>query len=272
LTRVLEIPALGEPDATLAVTGIIMKRGRLFAMGDASAVINLMLRYPGNRAFAEGLVDYLVEDDVWGPRGGKLYLVTNRFRQRGQFGGKEGIAGELREQIEALADTIGDVRTEGLPESFVTLFAVLAALGAAGWVGLVATRPYRQSLPRHAAPTPLVAQGGAAGRAAVLAAPTTHRALVLLELKSALEEALGQRLSLPPTTRGRFLLAEVERQGLLTRSSFEKLTRMLTEMTSAEDRIASSQPPRVTEVAVRRMHRDILGLLKEIDQGLEARR
>ena len=42
------------------MTGIIAKSGRLFAMGDPSVVINEMLRYPGNRAFASGLLKYLV--------------------------------------------------------------------------------------------------------------------------------------------------------------------------------------------------------------------
>ena len=69
LTPVLELPAQGEPSATLAVTGIIVNRGRLFAMADPSATMNLMLRYPGNRSFAEGLVDYLVEDDSLGTSG-----------------------------------------------------------------------------------------------------------------------------------------------------------------------------------------------------------
>ncbi len=54
LTPVLEIPAIGEPNATLAVTGVIANRGRLFVMGDPSTLINLMLRYLGNRAFAKG--------------------------------------------------------------------------------------------------------------------------------------------------------------------------------------------------------------------------
>ena len=83
LTPVLTIAARGEPDATLAVTGIIVNRGRLFAMGDPSAFINLMLRYPGNRKFAEGLLTYLVEPDSWGERGGKLYFVTNHFSAEG---------------------------------------------------------------------------------------------------------------------------------------------------------------------------------------------
>jgi hypothetical protein len=71
LTPVLRIEAEDEPDVTLAVTGIINK-GRLFSMGDPSALINLMMRYPGTRSFATGLISYLVEDDLWGARGGNL--------------------------------------------------------------------------------------------------------------------------------------------------------------------------------------------------------
>ncbi len=61
LTNVLKIRAIGEPDVMLAMAGMV-QQGRLFAMGDPSAVINQMLRYPGNRAFVSGLVHYLVED------------------------------------------------------------------------------------------------------------------------------------------------------------------------------------------------------------------
>ena len=51
----LRIPANGEADVILAVAGQVGK-GRLFAMGDPSATMNQMLRYPGNRAFVAGLV------------------------------------------------------------------------------------------------------------------------------------------------------------------------------------------------------------------------
>src|SRR6186713_1903534 len=127
LTPVLKIQAVGEPDATVAVTGII-NRGRLFAMGDPSALINLMLRYPGNRAFAKSLVRYLVEKDEWGERGGKLYLVVNDFRQRGHFGGVSGVTRELRDALDALKDALGDAHESGLPGG---LSLVLAGVGLA---------------------------------------------------------------------------------------------------------------------------------------------
>ena len=41
LTAVLEIPAIGEPNATLAVTGVIEKRGRIFAMGDLPTTVRI---------------------------------------------------------------------------------------------------------------------------------------------------------------------------------------------------------------------------------------
>ena len=48
--------------------------GRLLAMADPSAFINLMLRYPGNRNFARGVLKYLLEDDSWGRRAGTLRI------------------------------------------------------------------------------------------------------------------------------------------------------------------------------------------------------
>jgi hypothetical protein len=51
-------------------------------------------------------------------------------------------------------------------------------------------------VPRYALPPSTLAQGGLAGRAAVLSAPSTDPALLLLELRSALSEALSLALGL----------------------------------------------------------------------------
>lgn len=266
LTPVLEIPALGEPSATLAVTGIIVNRGRLFAMGDPSAVMNLMLRYPGNRAFAEGLVDYLVEDDSWGARGGKLYIVMNDFKQHGAYGGGTSWAQDLREQIGALEELIVSFHDDGLPELLALLLAVIVGLGAVGWAGLTATRPYKRAPPRYAKAQPLVAQGGVAGRAAVLGAPTTHKALALLELKSALEEALAQHLGLGAPMAAQALTEEVDRQGALSKGSSDELKRILMELGRAESRVAASQPLKVTQQAVEEMRGRVQRILDELSK------
>lgn len=265
LTPVLEIPAIGEPSAALAVTGIIEKRGRLFAMSDPSVVINSMLAYPGNRAFAQGLVTYLVEDDTWGKRGGKLYLVANRFKQHGQYGGGSSLSESISEYLEGLRDLIGDVRRDGLPDLLALLFGAAAAVGASAWTALLATRTYRRSTPRYAQGAPLVAQGGVAGRAAVLSAPTTHPALAVLELKAALVEGLALRLGLAPPIAQDTLLGEIDRQGALSAPSSRALQELLSEMNRVESAVVASQPLRVNNPQIQRMQRSMAELLREAD-------
>ncbi len=266
LTPVLRIPAVGEPDATLAVTGIIVKKGRLFAMGDPSAVINLMMRYPGNRAFAEGVVDYLVEDDSWGKRGGRLFLVANDFDQAGRVGGEGTLLGDIADYFDGFREFLADVRRTGLPDFLAIVLAALCALGAVVWVGVTTGRVYPRALPRFARATPLVAQGGVAGRAAVLAAPTTHRALVMLELKAALEEGLALRLGFDARTAWDTLRAEIMRQGALSRRTSDELTHMYRELTEAETAVAASQPIRITERAVAAARARMDAIFAELDE------
>ncbi|MCC6213888.1 MAG: DUF4350 domain-containing protein [Polyangiaceae bacterium] len=263
LTPVLEIPALGEPTVTLAATGIIAGRGRLFALADPSVFINLMLRYPGNRAFAQGVVEYLVEDDSWGPRRGRLYVVANRFRQKGHFGGGTSFGQELRDQATALLESVDSLHTDGFPPLVSQLLAALASLAAAAWTATTALKVYRQSTPRYASATSPLALAGVAGRAAVLGAPTTHRALVVLELRSALLEALADRAGLPPLTSAAEVLAAIERERLLGLDTQRVLRNVLAEMSRAEAAVSSSSGLRVSDRDVVRLRADVARILDE---------
>jgi hypothetical protein len=289
LTTVLELPAVAAPPTSLALIGVIgdTKRcglvaegseepisgaasapgrcGRLFAMGDPSVLINLMMRYPGNRAFAARLVEYLVGDDSWGRRGGSLYIVVNDFTQRGSFGRSGGLTSAIEDRLEALEHLIAETRRDGLPEPVAILLSALAAAGAALWAVAAATRRYRRPAPRYARGTPLVAQGGLSGRAAVLSAETTHRALAVLELKSALEEAVRLRLDLPPTTSQKDLLIEIVRQEALSRRSSDSLKQLFGEMTQAENAVVRSERIRVPAATIGRMHEQMKAILTELD-------
>lgn len=270
LTPVLDIAALGEPNVTLAVTGVIAGRGRLFVMGDPSVLINLMMRYPGNRAFGDGLVAYLVEDDTWGKREGRLFIVTGSFRQRGSFGGGTGLGREIRDHLEGFSEAIADMHDDGLPDLVAILLGVFAALGGVAWTVLNSTRTYRRVLPRYASPQPLEGQGGVAGRAAVLAAPTTHRALPLLELKSALEEGLAHRLGRPAGTPLDGLIEEIDRQNALSRPSSHGLKVIAAEMKKAESAVIMGRPIRVTEARIEQIRDQVLQLLRELEQREDA--
>jgi len=266
LTQVLKIPALGEPDATLAVTGIIAKSGRLFAMGDPSVVINEMLRYPGNRAFASGLVKYLVENDAGISRGGKLYVVANDFGQKGHFGGARGAFGELSSLSETLAGFAADLAKNGLPGALALALAVLASAGVLVWAVSYSSRLYRRSLPRYAVPSPLAAQGGLAGRAAVLAAPTTDPVLLILELRAALSEALCHRLRLARLSSPEQILAELRKNGLLSSARIADVSELFREFAAAQASLLSRKRLRSARDRLATMSRKVLEILGEIEE------
>lgn len=245
LSPVLRIRAIGEPDVVIAVAGQVGK-GRLFAMSDPSATINQMLRYPGNRAFVAGLARYLVDDDGQQRRRGRLFIVANRFSEEGSFGGEDTIRKDLESQLKALAAALAEARNDGFPGWLHVLLAASAALGMAWWVSRAAARPYRSPLPRYARPTPLVAQGGVAGRFAVLAAPTSPRSLALLELKSALAEGLVHALALGSEPAPEALAKQAVRAGGLDGAAASALTDVLQMMHDVESAVVAGRPANVS--------------------------
>ena len=246
LSPVLQIRARGEPDVVIAVAGQVGK-GRLLAVSDPSIVINQMMRYPGNREFALGLAKYLVDDDSWGTRGGKLYLVVNGFEELGSYGNESGIGRAVSSVARDVSAMLRETRAQGLPGPLSVVLGALAALSTVAWLGLVAARACRRSPPRYARPVPLVAQGGVAGRAAVLAAPTTHRALAVLELKSALEEAMAARLGLELPVSPSALFEAAASIGGLDDSRLKALKRLVLRMGIVETSVTAGRPIRIRE-------------------------
>jgi hypothetical protein len=266
LTPVLEIPAIGEPNATLAVTGVIEKRGRIFAMGDPSTLINLMLRYPGNRAFAKHLVQYLTDREERPEKPGKLFIVTNAFRQRGHYGGAAGPLRELADAIGGLRDGLREAADSGLPG---TLALVLAAVGLAVtlvWALEHALRAYRPYLPRYALRVPLVSQGGVAGRAALLAAAGTDRALVVAEIRSALAEALAERLGTDPRAAAGRLLEEVKARNALDQAGISDLFALLEELDRGIAELGTGRALRISAARVVKLKEKMMEILAQIDQ------
>jgi len=266
LTQVLKIPALGEPDATLAVTGIIAKSGRLFAMGDPSVVINEMLRYPGNRAFASGLLKYLAENDAGISRGGKLYILANDFGQKGHFGGSRGVLGELSNLSETLAEFTSELEKNGFPGTLSLALAALAGSGALAWAVHYSSRRYRRSVPRYALAPLLLAQGGLAGRAAVLSAPTTDPALTLLELRSALAEALAHRLNLSRLASPEQIVAELAKRPLFDAARVREISELFRALSEGQAPILARKRLRLDTHRLAGLSRKVMEILDEIEE------
>lgn len=263
LSTVLRIRASGESDVALAVAGQVGK-GRLFAMGDPSAVINMMLRYPGNRAFARGLVRYLVDDDTWGPRQGKLVIVSNRFVEKGAYGADSASSRELAEWMRNLRGEVQRVSGEGLPRQAALVLAVAAAGMLLLWVASSSSRRYQPPVPRYARAVPLLLQGGAAGRAAVLAAPSTHRGLVLLEQKDALEEEVGVLLGMekPPTMN--VLVETLVQRRLIDAPLLGELKTVLLEMARVETAVTAGAPVRTPRSSLDRAERVVREVVAQV--------
>lgn len=247
LSPVLHIRAIGEPDVVIAVAGQVGK-GRLFAMSDPSAVMNQMLRYPGNRAFAAGLVRYLVDDDGPMLRKGRLFIVANRFDEHGAFGGQTTMRKDLDSALASLTDALADARANGFPPWLHVALAVLIIAGASVWATRAAARTYKSPLPRYARRVPLIAQGGAAGRFAMLAAPSSARGLVLLELKSALFEAVALRFGLDADPAPEVLVRLVA--SVADASLVEDVRRVVDAMGQVETAVVAGQRPKVPQKAL----------------------
>ncbi len=253
LSPVLKLRGIDEPDVLLAEAGAVGE-GRLLAVGDGSLVMNSMLRFPGNRAFARGIVRYAVEDDNRFKRSGRLFIASGAFEQRGSFGEREGLAKEWHERLREASDAVTSARKDGLPPSVAYILAIFVGLGIVLWVGSRAGRTHRASAPRFTRGVPLLAQGGVAGHAAVIGAPKTSRALALLELKSALEEGLAGSLGLELVPSHEELVHRLEDARILDADGMRTLKQLLLRMASVETMVLS----RRTDAMERVRDRDVV--------------
>ena len=231
LSPVLKIRAsAGEADVVVAVAGAV-GQGRLLAVGDPSIAMNSMLRYSGNKTFTRGLIRYAVDSDAWGKRGGRLYIASGTFEQKGSFGGEQN---RVSEWLRDLTDLLDQIRKEGLPSVLAYSAAVALGLALVIWVGSRAGRVHKPIVPRVVRNVPAVAQGGVAGHAAVIGAPQTTRVLAILELKSALEEQLTTLLGLSKVPGHQDLLSQISTRGLLDAEGVHALRRVLLRMSNVE--------------------------------------
>jgi len=270
LTPILEIEGATGATLPIAVTGVIQKNGRLVAVGDPSIFINLMLRYPGNRAFATGLVDYLQAGEGV-QRRGRLFIVSGRFSQSGSYG-EPSARDELLSRLRTVTAALSQVDQEGLPPHLALFLAVLAAL----W--LVRFEIYEQLkgaavvLPSFARAPSLVGQSGLLGRAELLAAPTTTPLLGVLELSAALEESVGEQLGEPapsdPAELGRRLTLVGLGEGEASAA-----VRLLVELRGYQRLVGEGKRVRSSERELKRIHGEVksmLGVMKRSSRRPEA--
>lgn len=264
LTPTLRIAAIDEPDAVIAVAGQV-GNGRIFVVSDASVVINQMMRYPGNRQLAVGLAQYLVARDASEHRRGVLYIVAGSFDQSGAFGNDRTVGASLRRGLGDMTRRLGAVRESGISPGVSIALGIAAAIIAMLWVAVSAMRAPKRYHPRYVQSTPLVAQGGVAGRAALLGASTTHRVLALLELKSTLEDVVSEAYSLTVPVSVQQVVAAVKDAGVVSDQQMEQLTALMRDISLAETSLVARRPMRVSNKRVEKAAALIRDIIWRID-------
>jgi hypothetical protein len=255
LSPLLVVHGDGEPDVLLGVAGAI-GQGRLLVVGDSSIAINQLLRYPGNRELAAAVMRYLLEDDPWGKRGGKVYLLVGGFETTGAYGTDSSVIGALHAAWRAFFEGVDSVRAGGLPPAAAYALSLATALYVLSWAIRRAGRIHHPLTPRYARPTPVAEQGGIAGYAAVAGKPRASRALALAELRLAVEEDIATRLGLPRAPTPEVLAAKARAAGLLDSDDAADLESLLTTL----GRIQAAAPSPIRSAADRLRYGEIAEL------------
>lgn len=261
LTPVLEIQDRAEQAAPFALSGVISGQGRLIVVGDSSVFIQLMLRYPGNRLFAERIVEYLLSRDEPGPEG-KLWIVTGGFQQRGQYG-EPPLSESLQERLEQLQEKWRQIEDEGLPPPVFLALSLLLAFALFRQEGWLSAAPLPRPRPSYTRAPLVAAQSGLLARAEVLSAPTTPLLLTLLELRAALEESLLSNWSLAPPLDLKEVAQAAERAGV-PEAQRAALTGTLEELRARSQDFERGRAPRTSETDLKRLHQQMMALLPVI--------
>jgi hypothetical protein len=244
-TPVLVIRAIDEPDGVLALAGAVGHGGKLFAMGDPSVFINEMLRYPDNRTFAMNLVRFLVQDAPSPADRGKLYVVANRFSETGSIGGLSTIAYGIENTASEIAESIRGFSAGGLSGPLGFALSTALALVVGGWTVKRTSRVHRAVVPVFSRRTPVEAQGGASGRAALLSKGPASNALAMLELKNALHEGLAHEIGLEGQVSSATLIDQVKAKAALDEAGFRAFKGILSDMAKLETKLAAGRPARL---------------------------
>ena len=281
LTPVLKIRSIDGPDVVLALAGnygddkpgSARHRPRasssrwaiLLRSSTRCSAIQATALSPGE-SFATSPKAPMAE-----PRRGRLIILTNRTSESGTFAGVGGLRSEIDSRVESAGQEVRRMLGDGFSGIVGLALAALVAFGVGVWTTTVSSRVYRRRLPSFARPVPLVAQGGTAGRIAVLNAASTPPALAVLELKNALEEGIAHLLGLKSRVASGQLIEAVRQKRALDERGVRALKEILLEMANVETLVAAGQSRRVKKADMIRLSRVVFDLLRQVGESKRER-
>jgi hypothetical protein len=270
LTAVLDIVDRQGTAHTLLLTGIIAQKGRLLALGDPSVFINFMMRYPGNRKLAAGVLLYLTEStarqakNAAPARTSRLFILTNHFEQTGHFGNNERLSDRLNELLGETRAALDELQGGVLRRELILFMAVLTMV----WI-VVNHAQGMLRLPRlprasYALPPLVAAQIGAVGRLDVLSSSHAAPVLSVLELDGVLRDAIARRLGIDSSLNPKQLKAEVERMGVAAADA-AVLEHLLRQFELYGRSLSRGKTPKISQNDLASLHNRTMELLKIIE-------
>lgn len=270
LTAVLDIVDQQGMPHTLLLTGIIAQKGRLVALGDPSVFINFMMRYPGNRKLAAGVLLYLTESStkqttsVAPHQTSRLFVLTNHFEQLGHFGAKERLADRLDELFEGSRAALQELQSGVLRRELILFMAALTVVFIALSHSHRMLRLPRIARTSYALPPILAAQVGAVGRLDVLSSSHAAPVLSVLELDGVLRDAIARRLGIDSSLNPKQLKTEVERTGV-SAADAAVLDGLLRQFEQYGRSLSRGKTPKISQKDLAHLHNRTLELLKIIE-------
>ncbi|MEM9068780.1 MAG: DUF4350 domain-containing protein [Myxococcota bacterium] len=232
------VASFDESSSALVLAGAV-EQGRLIAIGDPSLLINNMLRFQGNRRFAENLFRYLDAG-----RGGRVLLVTPDVRLIGRLGDGRG------NPIRRIDDWLRDFAHAETPPLALLLSAIV--LVSILMVFAVSTLPLRSPYSSGALQPGRASGGGFAGRVAFFRERPRDLVHPLMVYKFELEGELVQRLALAGRPVLRDVVGHARARGL-SESDVSALRALLLELDELRRRL--DLPPAPPKVSPRDLHR-----------------
>ena len=132
------------------------------------------------------------------------------------------------------------------------------------WAGFAGGQLYTPVAPGFARPLPLPAQGGFAGRVAVLGAKSTDRALILRELLRSLQSALRDRLGSSVPMSPRELVRAAAEKKLLAPASLRSLEEVLALLSAGEVAVMNARRLSLSDRKLQALHAAVLDILAEM--------
>ncbi len=233
LTPLLQVRGQDGRVGVLALSGQA-SRGKLVVIGDPSALMNSMLRYPGNAQLARNVALFVAK------AGGNVYLLSGAFDEKGTF--VPSPSRDAAHDTGAALALNGARALSGLGPRAAQILAVLIGLSVVVWIGSAAGRTYRVARPRLTRIIPLFTQGGAAGHAAALGARGAPREAALLEIGKSLEEQLTFALGLSRVPSHDVLVGRLVTAGFVDRGTAIALRKLLSRVARIDTLVSAGRP------------------------------